>query len=126
VGLFQATGISRELVFLFCGPLALAFFFNGTLFVSNAAFNNLGHPYYSTWVNWGRHTVGTIPLVILFASWFGAAGVLIGQAAGGMIFGLISVWLALRVMDKSKDGNVPVVEPFSRQARLMALFHHRR
>ncbi|MFT7449269.1 MAG: putative MATE family efflux protein, partial [Glaciecola sp.] len=107
VGLFQATGISRELVFLFCGPLALAFFFNGTLFVSNAAFNNLGHPYYSTWVNWGRHTVGTIPLVILFASWFGAAGVLIGQAAGGMIFGLISVWLALRVMDKSQDGNVP-------------------
>jgi hypothetical protein len=40
--------VTVELVFLFCGPLALAFFFNGMLFVSNAAFNNLGHPFTST------------------------------------------------------------------------------
>lgn len=122
--LFEAEGVTRSLIYLFCGPLALAFFFNGMIFVSNAAFNNLGHPYYSTWVNWGRHTLGTIPLVILFSAWFGAAGVLIGQAVGGLIFGLASTVLALRVMAR------PVAprgaEPFQRQARLMQILHQRR
>ncbi|MFK7837645.1 MAG: MATE family efflux transporter, partial [Sulfitobacter sp.] len=40
--LFEAEGITRELIYLFCGPLSLAFFFPGVLFVANAAFNNLG------------------------------------------------------------------------------------
>jgi hypothetical protein len=31
--------------------------------LGNAAFNNLGHPNYSTWINWGRHTIGTIPFL---------------------------------------------------------------
>ncbi|RMA43774.1 MATE family efflux transporter [Rhodophyticola porphyridii] len=123
--LFSASGITRDLVFLFCGPLALAFFFNGMIFVSNAAFNNLGHPYYSTWINWGRHTAGTIPLVIVFSVWFGAAGVLIGQAVGGVLFGLVSLWLALRVIAK-QDGAGAAPGPFQRQARLLQLFYHRR
>jgi putative MATE family efflux protein len=122
--LFDTTGVARELLFLFCGPLALAFFFNGALFVSNAAFNNLGHPYYSTWLNWGRHTLGTIPFVLLFGAWFGAAGVLIGQALGGVFFGLAAIWLARRVIER--DSERPEVEPFQRQARLFQLFHHRR
>ncbi|MGB7317030.1 MAG: MATE family efflux transporter [Planktotalea sp.] len=119
--IFVASGITRELVYLFCGPLALVFFFNGLLFVSNASFNNLGHPYYSTWINWGRHTVGTIPLVILGAAWFGAPGVLIGQAVGGVVFGLISLYLALRVMRNVEAGAAQRVatEPFAREARLM-------
>lgn len=29
-----AEGITRELVFLFCGPLALAWFFNGVIFAA--------------------------------------------------------------------------------------------
>ncbi len=116
--LFAADGITRELVYLFCGPLAL-FFFNGLLFVANASFNNLGHPYYSTWLNWGRHTVGTIPLVILGALWFGAPGVLIGQAVGGVIFGTLSVVLAWRVMNKveTEATAVPEQVPFAREAR---------
>ena len=80
--LFEADGVTLELLYLFCGPLALAFFFNGALFVSNAAFNNLGHPFYSTWINWGRHTLGTVPFVMVGAAWYGASGVLIGQALG--------------------------------------------
>lgn len=125
-GLFQADGLSKDLIFLFCGPLALAFFFNGLMFVSNASFNNLGHPYYSTWMNWGRHTLGTIPFVLLGGTWFGAAGILIGQAVGGVIFGLISAILALRVIAKS-DLTLPQPIPrFQRQARLLQLFNYRR
>ncbi len=122
--LFQADGITRELVFLFCGPLALAYFFNGMVFVSNATFNNLGHPFYSTVINWGRHTVGTILPVIVFSAMFGAAGVLIGQAVGGLVFGLASAWLALRVMAQSEAPEP--VEPFQREARSFTMFHHRR
>lgn len=121
--LFGAQGMARELVFLFCGPLALAFFFNGQIFVANAAFNNLGHPFYSTWINWGRQTLGTVPFVLLFAGWFGAPGVLIGQAAGGIIFGLVAWWLALRVLREPKDG---AKHAFHGHRRLHQLLHHRR
>ncbi|MDA7423280.1 MATE family efflux transporter [Thalassococcus lentus] len=122
--LFDADGITRDLVFLFCGPLALAFFFNGVIFVTNAAFNNLGHPFKSTLINWGRHTLGTIPFVLVGAAMFGAPGVLIGQAIGGVIFAGVA-WIALRRV--LEEGGAPVErEPFQRQARLLSLLMHRR
>ncbi|MCU0802083.1 MAG: MATE family efflux transporter [Rhodobacteraceae bacterium] len=91
--LFKAEGLTRDLVFLFCGPLSLLFFFNGLIFVSNALCNNLGRPFWSTLVNWGRHTLGTVPPAMWLGSIWGAQGVLIGQAVGGVIFGLIAVWM---------------------------------
>lgn len=122
--LFQATGIARDLVYLFCGPLALLFFFNGVLFVSNAAFNNMGYPFYSTGTNWARHTVGTIPLVMLGSYFFGAPGVLVGQAMAGVIFGTLAWVLARRVI--ARAGRPTRSEPFERQARLLTLFNLRR
>ncbi|WP_245990325.1 MATE family efflux transporter [Tabrizicola piscis] len=92
---FQAEGLTRDLVYLFCGPLALLWFFNGMIFVGNAVCNNLGRPFWSTVVNWGRHTVGTIPLALWLGGIWGAQGVLIGQALGGVVFGLAAAWLAL-------------------------------
>jgi putative MATE family efflux protein len=92
---FKAEGLTRDLVFLFCGPLALLWFFNGMIFVGNAVCNNLGRPFWSTLVNWGRHTVGTIPLALWLGQTWGAQGVLVGQALGGVVFGLAAAWLAL-------------------------------
>lgn len=120
--LFNAEGITRELIYLFCGPLSLLFFFNGVIFVANAACNNLGRPFQSTMVNWGRHTLGTIPFVILFGQLMGAPGVLIGQGVGGVIFAGIAVWQALRAM-RSPGADRPV---FGREGRLSALFNLRR
>jgi Na+-driven multidrug efflux pump len=100
--LFRAQGTTREIVFLFCGPLSLLFFFNGVIFVANAACNNLGRPFQSTLVNWGRHTLGTVPFVILLAGWFGAAGVLVGQGIGGVIFAAIAVWQAERAISAAR------------------------
>ena len=121
VDLFDANGITVELIYLFCGPLALLFFFNGVMFVSNAAFNNLGHPFYSTAMNWGRQTLGTLPFILIWAAWFGAAGILIGQALGGVIFGAIAFGLARRVL--ARGGKAGPSAPFARQSRLMALLH---
>ncbi len=126
VSLFQAQGVGVTLIYLFCGPLALLFFFNGTIFVSNAAFNNLGHPFYSTWINWGRHTLGTIPFVMLFAWWMGAPGVLVGQALGGVLFGCLAWWLGRKVIAKEAGDTAETSEPFSRHVRLMQILHMRR
>ncbi|MEP0963521.1 MAG: MATE family efflux transporter [Roseobacter sp.] len=124
--LFNATGTTRDLVYLFCGPLSLLFFFNGVLFVANATFNNLGHPFYSTFLNWGRNTIGMIPLVMLGSSLMGAQGVLIGQALAGVIFGVLAWWLAYRVIQKAPDEVKPKTSEFGRQGRLMSLFYLRR
>lgn len=126
--LFDAAGTAQTLIYLFCGPLALAFFFNGALFVSNACFNNLGHPFYSTWLNWGRHTLGTLPFVWLGAMWFGAEGALIGPAVGGVIFGSLSILLARRIIDRAEAAGDTPREPglFQRQARQIILAFNRR
>lgn len=121
--LFQLEGDARTLVFLFAGPLSLAFFFNGVVFTTNAAFNNLNHPFYSTWINWGRHTLGTIPFVIVGSAWFGAPGVMIGQYAGGFVFAVIAYVLAIRVMNVAE---APSEEPFAREGRMHRLFNLRR
>ncbi|PIE14561.1 MAG: MATE family efflux transporter [Rhodobacterales bacterium] len=125
--LFQLEGEARQLVFLFAGPLALLWFFNGVIFVSNAAFNNLGRPFLSTLVNWGRHTLGTIPFVVLGGWLWHAPGVLIGQAAGGVVFGLLAWALARRVMADRGGAKQPgPQDAFARQGRLLALFTLRR
>ena len=124
--LFEATGITRELIYLFCGPLSLAFFFPGVLFVANAAFNNLGHPFYSTFTNWGRNAVALVPLVWLGSWLFGAPGVLIGQAVSGVVFGGIAWVLALRVIAQGGGAKEPRQDVFGREGRLMTLFHARR
>ncbi|HKK35984.1 MAG TPA: MATE family efflux transporter [Paracoccaceae bacterium] len=66
-----------------------AFVFAGALFVSNAAFNNLGKPVWSTVCNWGRDAAA-IPLALLVfgALGAGAAGVIWAQAAATAAMGV--------------------------------------
>ena len=96
---FQASGEAAELILLFCRWLAPLFVFLGALFVSNAAFNTLGRPHVSTALNWGRATLGTIPFVHAGAMLAGAPGVLVGNMVGGVVFGLVAVWLCYRMID---------------------------
>ncbi len=96
IALFSATGAQAELIRLFCDWTAPGFVFVGALFVANAAFNNLGRPILATLFNWGRATLGTIPFVT-FGLRFGPAGVLFGQAAGGVVFGLLALAAAFAV-----------------------------
>lgn len=106
--LFKAEGATRDLVYLFCGPLSLLFFFNGLIFVSNALCNNLGRPFWSTLVNWGRHTLGTVPPAMWLGGVWGAQGVLIGQAVGGVVFGLIAVWMGWYAIRHPRGRGIPV------------------
>jgi putative MATE family efflux protein len=96
IQLFSLQDDAANMVRAFCLWIAPSFFFLGALFVANAAFNNLGHPLWSTAFNWGRATLGTIP----FAWWgahYGAVEVLIGQAVGAALFGSLALWAAFRL-----------------------------
>ncbi|UEM05971.1 polysaccharide biosynthesis C-terminal domain-containing protein [Skermanella rosea] len=100
---FSVEGVAADIVRLFCTLTAGGFLFIGCLFVANAAFNNLGFPLLSTGFNWGRATLGTIPFVTLGAWAGGAQGIVIGQAAGALVFGLAAVVVAFRVVGRLKD-----------------------
>jgi len=100
IKLFGATPDAAALITFFCSIAAAGFFFNGALFVSNAAFNNLGYPIYSTLFNWGKATIGTAPFVWVGADYLGANGVLAGQALGGVVFGLGAIWTSMSVVNK--------------------------
>jgi putative MATE family efflux protein len=99
IGVFHATGDAAALVRLFCVWLAPLFAFLGAMFVANAAFNVLGRPNLSTLLNWGRATIGTIPLVHAGGAIAGAEGVLTAHMLGSIVFGAIAVLLCYRLID---------------------------
>ncbi|PKG58388.1 MULTISPECIES: MATE family efflux transporter [unclassified Shewanella] len=100
VNVFDMKGDAAELILFFCSYIAIFFIFSGVLFVANASFNNLGKAKYSTLFNVGKATIGTIPFVYFGAKWGGVYGVLVGQAIGSIIFGVLGVLMAYRLVDK--------------------------
>jgi len=102
---FNLSPEGANIIFWFALVVTPLFLFNGTLFVSNAAFNNLRRPLYSTALNWGKNTLGVIPFVAVGAALGGAPGVLIGQSLGGVLFGIAGFWLAYRLVDRYESGD---------------------
>ncbi|GBR53897.1 Na+ driven multidrug/antimicrobial extrusion protein MatE [Neokomagataea thailandica NBRC 106555] len=98
--IFTVNGVGVDIVKWFCQWLVSSYMFIGLLFVANTAFNNLGHPFYSTGFNWGRATLGTIPFVWIGAHYFGPIGILFGQSLGAVIFGTAAILTAFRVIHK--------------------------
>ena len=105
IAVFGAQGDAAELIRFYCNWLCIAFIFNGVLFIANAAFNNLGYPTTSTVMNIGKATIGTIPLVYFGGLWFGAIGVVAGQAVGSIIFGVIAWVWAQKILKRFRPRN---------------------
>lgn len=97
--MFNAHGQTAELVVFFATFIAISWAFIGMLFVANAAFNNLGRPALSTWFNWGRATLGTIPFSLVGVACAGAEGMLVGTAIGSILFGIGSAFMAFRIVN---------------------------
>lgn len=102
---FNLDAEGAKIVFCFALFVAPLFIFNGALFISNAAFNNLKRPIWSTLLNWGKNTIGVAPFVIVGAELGGAPGVIIAQAIGGIMFGVLGLWLAFRLIDAYGSGD---------------------
>lgn len=96
VPIFGLEGEGRDLLYLFCNGLSLTFMFNGFTIIANSYFNYLGAPHYSTIFNLLRLSLGIVPFVYFGAKWGGAPGVLWGQFAGFLVFGLIALAFAAR------------------------------
>lgn len=97
---FSISGQAADLVQFYCIWVAPLFLFLGMLFVANAAFNTLGHARYGTALNWGRATLGTIPLTYVAGNVAGAEGVFVASVAGGVVFGSVAAWLSYRILPR--------------------------
>ena len=95
-----------DIMFWFAMVAAPLFFFNGTLFVSNASFNNLRRPVWSTWLNWLKNTLGVIPFIWVGANIGSAPGIIVGQAIGGVVFGILGLAMALWLARCFGNGSV--------------------
>ncbi len=101
---FSARGDTAVIITAFCSWLVASYAFVGCLFVANATFNNLDRPLLSTLFNWGRTTLGTVPFVAVGIR-HGPIGVLVGQAVGSAIFGLIAMIVAWIVVKRLPMGD---------------------
>lgn len=107
--MFSLQGDAAIIVAAFCSYVAITFTFNGALFVANTSFNNLGKPLYSTALNLGKATLGTLPFVYLGSHWYGALGVLYGQALGNVLFGVLGILvLRFHIAELMKGSEVEV------------------
>ncbi|MEM9967668.1 MAG: MATE family efflux transporter [Pseudomonadota bacterium] len=89
-GAFGLVGVGGDVLQAFTLAGVGGFVFIGALFVSNAAFNNLGKPRWSTLVNWIKDGVLSWPAAALLAALYGAPGVIYGQAVAGALAGLFA------------------------------------
>ncbi|MGB5216616.1 MAG: MATE family efflux transporter, partial [Anderseniella sp.] len=95
---FSATPVAAELITFYYTFIAITWAFAGAQFVAQAAFNNLDRPQWSMWFNWGKATIGTIPLLHLGAAWGGATGVLTALGAVNIMFGLAAAITAFTLV----------------------------
>ncbi|MDP4004634.1 MATE family efflux transporter [Methylobacterium sp. NEAU K] len=108
--LFGLHGVAADLFGFFCLVGGAIWFFNGLLFLGNAAFNNLGFPVRSTLLNWARATLGTVPPAMLGATLYGPRGVVAGMGLGALVFGVAGILLARRTVDRLEAKDLPVPE----------------
>jgi len=103
---FQLAKEGRAVVFWFCALASPLLFFNGILFVANAAFNNLDRPLWSTQLNWARNTIGIVPFIWLGGAMAGAPGIIIGQGIGGIAFAALGFWFFQRLITGYESGQI--------------------
>ncbi len=97
---FGLTGAGAEVLRAFTTFGAGAFLFTGALFVSNAAFNNLGRPAWSTGFNWTRAALAIPALGFVIGGAFGASGVVVIQALAALLVGTLAALTALRYVER--------------------------
>ncbi|WP_084631131.1 MATE family efflux transporter [Ferrimonas senticii] len=107
VQLFDASGDAAELITFYLDFLVGGFVFAGTLFITNACFNNLNRAHIATVFNFARAFLGTIPAVYLLSALFGAKGVMAGEMVGVVVWSLLAVWLVHRTVNQIEAGVTP-------------------
>ena len=120
IGVFGLQGEAAALLGFYATFIVGSYVLFGLQLAANPVMNSLRHPGFSTISNIVRDLVLAVPLVGLFSGWFGARGVLAGQALANAIAGVVAftvaMWLIRRV-ERGLSIDVPWKEKF--------LHHHR-
>ena len=111
IAAFGLTGGGRDVLRAFTLVGVGGFIFFGALFVSNAAFNNLGKPGRSTVLNWTKDGVLSYPAAIALAAAFGAPGVIYGQAAAGAVMGVLAALWGWHYVASLQPADAQVLDP---------------
>lgn len=88
----EAASVVRAFTYISAGGVVFA----GALYVSNASFNNLGRPIYSTVFNWLKDGLLMWPLCIVLGGYYAAPGVVYGQGLAWVIAGILSTIVGWR------------------------------
>ena len=107
VAAFKATGSGPDLLLFFCLVSGPMWFFIGLLFLANASFNNLGFPLLSTVFNWGRATIGTMPLAVIGARYAGPEGAIAAIGVGAFLFGTAAIATAFWTVRRLEARGTP-------------------
>lgn len=100
IAVFGLVGDGAEVLRGFTHFGAGAFLFTAALFVANSAFNNLGHPVWSTGFNWSRDAL-VIPLLAwVIGTSLGPAGVVVMQAVAGLLVGSLAALVGWRFVNR--------------------------
>lgn len=105
VSTFNLSGEAAQLLILFCSGLTLFFIADGILFSTNSVFNSLGFPLYSTFFNYAKFFLGVIPAVWVLSHYYGAKGVIIGQAIGPVLVTIAAIITCRKIIAKVSNQN---------------------
>jgi Na+-driven multidrug efflux pump len=111
INAFGLSGLGEEVLRAFATVGVGGFIFFGALFVSNAAFNNLGKPARSTLVNWIKDGVFSWPAATFLAFHYGAPGVIYGQALAAGIVGVAAAFWGWRYVNSLQTPAEVVLDP---------------
>lgn len=102
VNLFNATSETAMIIRFFCQYIAISFIFVAMNLVAMSFLNNIGQPRMATFINLMKILFGTVPFVAVGSYYFGVKGILIGQALGNLVFGLIAIVVCYVTLSKLK------------------------
>ena len=95
---------AAALLRFFCSGAALLFGFKGMIFSINAAYNNLGRPFYSTASNLAGLLCGAVPLITLGAWLLGPRGIILGHMAEAILTAPVCWLVVMRLIARYQAG----------------------
>ena len=104
---FKLDDNAAALLRFYCSGASLLFGFKGMIFFINAAYNNLGRPFYSTASNLAGLMFGALPLISLGAWLLGPRGIILGHMAEAILTAPVCWLVVQRLVSRLETASLP-------------------